>query len=60
MSIIKNFDQLASSPQRKVVLELIESAFESIKPTHVLDKQFSVTSDVLTIQEKTYDLNRFF
>jgi glycerate 2-kinase len=59
MPIIKNFDQLASTPQRKVVLELIESAFESIKPQHVLDHQFSIAGDVLTIQDKTFDLKNY-
>src|SRR5438105_1293558 len=59
MHIIKNFDQLASSPERKVVLELIESAFESIKPVHVLDKQFTLENDTLKIQEKTYDLSKY-
>src|SRR6266446_3361900 len=59
MPIIKNFDQLASTPQRKVVLELIESAFESIKPQHVLDHQFSLAGDILTIQDKTFDLKNY-
>lgn len=36
MGFIKNFDQLASTPQRKVVLELIEAAISSIQPENVL------------------------
>jgi len=59
MPVIKNFDQLASTPQRKIVLQLIEAAFESITPQNVLSKNISLENDMLKIQEKTYDLKNF-
>src|SRR5437868_666764 len=59
MNVIKNFDQLATTSERKTVLSLIETAFESIKPVHVLDKQFQLENDTLTIQDKTYDLSEY-
>lgn len=40
MAIIKNFDSLAISPERKIVLELIESALSSIQPEKVLTDNF--------------------
>lgn len=59
MSIIKNYDQLATTPQRKIVLSLIESAFEAIKPIHVLDKKFRLENDTLIILDKNYDLSKY-
>lgn len=41
MGFIKNYDQLNISPQRKIVLDLIEAAIESIQPEKVLEN-FSV------------------
>ena len=32
---IKNFPELAKTPERKIVLELIESALKSIQPEEV-------------------------
>ncbi len=41
MGFIKNFDKLSTTPQRKIVLELIETALESIQPEKVL-KDFKI------------------
>jgi len=41
MGLIKNFDRLATTPERKIVLEIIEAALESIQPEKVLEN-FSV------------------
>ncbi len=59
MEFIKNFDTLASSPQRKVVLDLVEAAFESIQPDHVVNKQFKVENDTITISDKEFDLKNY-
>ncbi|HKC14827.1 MAG TPA: DUF4147 domain-containing protein [Patescibacteria group bacterium] len=37
MGFIKNFDKLATTPQRKIVLDLIETALSSIQPEKVLE-----------------------
>lgn len=57
--LIKNFDALAKSPQRKIVLDLVESALEAIEPQKVLEKNISVMNNILTIQDKTFDLSNF-
>ncbi|HSW96224.1 MAG TPA: DUF4147 domain-containing protein [Candidatus Saccharimonadales bacterium] len=57
--VIKNFDDLARTPQRKIVLELIESALEAIEPQKVLEKNISVENAVLKIQDKIFDLQNF-
>lgn len=59
MSFIKNYDQLASNENRKVVLELIETAFASITPDEVFKKGFSFQNKILKIQDKSFDLNNF-
>lgn len=41
MGFIKNFDELATSPQRKIVLNLLETAISSIQPEEVL-KNFQI------------------
>lgn len=43
MGYIKNFTELTTTPQRKVVLELIEAAISSIQPENVL-KDFSINN----------------
>ncbi len=41
MGFVKNFEQLATTPERKIVLELIEAAIASIQPEEVL-KNFKI------------------
>lgn len=59
MGYIKNYDQLATNHNRKVVLDLIETAFASISPKEVFKNNFTLKDDKLTIQDKTYDLSQF-
>lgn len=41
MGFVKNFDQLAITPERKILLELIEAGISSIQPENVL-KNFNI------------------
>ena len=59
MGFIKNYDQLASNDNRKLVLELIEAAYTSIQPKNVFDNHFSVKGNILKIQNKTFNLDDF-
>lgn len=59
MEYIKNFDQLASTPQRKVVLQLIEAGLSAISPQHIMTSHFRLDGATLSIQKKTFDLSRF-
>src|SRR5438445_12365764 len=56
---IKNYDQLATSENRKLVLDVIESAFASIQPHAVLDTHFVINGDKLTIVDKEFTLSDF-
>lgn len=57
--LIKNFDSLASTPQRQVALELVESALHAIQPAEVMASQFVLSEDSLTIQGKSFDLTAY-
>ncbi|HSA84347.1 MAG TPA: DUF4147 domain-containing protein [Patescibacteria group bacterium] len=59
MPVIKNYDQLATNENRKVVLQLIEEAFAAITPQHVFAHHFSLQNNSLKIQDKTFDLAKF-
>lgn len=59
MGYIKNYDKLATNDNRKVVLELIETAFAAIAPDAVFQSGFSFENNRLKIQDKTFDLANF-
>jgi len=59
MQLIKNFESLNKTPERKICLELIETALNSIQPENIIAKNFSLSGSTLTIQSKIIDLSRF-
>lgn len=59
MPYIKNYDQLATNDNRKLVLDLAEAAFASVAPNEVFKQNLSLTDNVLKIQDKSYDLTQF-
>ncbi|MEK7534521.1 MAG: DUF4147 domain-containing protein [Patescibacteria group bacterium] len=59
MRLIKNFDQLAFTPQRKIVLEIIEEGFASMQPAKIINKNFSIKDNKLIIQHEKIDLLDF-
>ena len=56
---IKNFDKLALTDPRKIVLQLIEEALSSIQTKNVLSKNITVLNNKLSIKDKTFDLSNF-
>lgn len=56
---IKNFEELAKTPNRKIILELIETALSSIQPEEVINKNVNLTNRSLVIKYKNFDLNEF-
>jgi len=57
--LIKNFDELALTPERKQVLEIIEAGLESIQPDVVMKKNIYIEGETLNISHKKYDLKQF-
>lgn len=59
MGLIKNFNELAITPERRIVLELIEEGLSAIQPQTVMKSAISLKRHILTIQNITFDLRRF-
>lgn len=59
MPIIKNFDSLAITPERKIVLKLVEAGLASIQPDQVVSKNISLNEQILKINNQSYDLSSF-
>ena len=56
---IRNFDRLASTPQRKIILELIEEALSSIQSENVINNSIKIDGNILTIKDRAFDLKEF-
>lgn len=59
MGVIKNYDSLATNENRKVALELIETAFASITPPEIFKSNFSFENNILRLSDQTFDLGNF-
>ena len=59
MGYIKNYEALATSAERKIVLDLIEAAVASIQPELILRKNFSLEGKKLTIQDKVLNIDEY-
>lgn len=59
MSFIKNYSSLGTNPLRELALTLVDVAFTSIQPHHVMDTHFVKEGDSLTILDKKVDLGAF-
>ena len=56
---IKNFQELSKTPERKIILELIEAALSSIQPEEVINKNVNLTDETLVIKDKNFNLKDF-
>jgi glycerate 2-kinase len=59
MKLIKNFEFLNRTPERKICLDIVEAGLSSIQPQNVIQGKFSLENNILTIQNKTIDLINF-
>lgn len=53
---IKNFQALATTPERQKVLELVETGFAAIQFKPAVEKQVRLDGDTLSIVDKQYNL----
>src|ERR1035437_9999936 len=56
---IKNWDILATTPNRKVALQIIESGLDAIDTQNVILNSLKLENNILTIQDQSFDLNKF-
>lgn len=59
MPFVKNFKELATSPQREIVLKIIEAGFNSIQPKEILKESFVLNGSNLKIKDNNFDLKNF-
>lgn len=59
MPIIKNYTEQNVSPERKIMLDLIETALESIQPENVFSKNIHLSENILSIKDQSYNLNDY-
>src|SRR3972149_6878286 len=59
MGLIKNYSELAINGQRKIVLDLIETALLSIQPQKIMSENFVLEGPTLKIQKEKVDLESF-
>lgn len=57
--IIKNFNQLATTPLRRKALEIIEAGYQAIQTDHVIDTHVRLENTTLYVKEHTYDLTAY-
>jgi len=56
---IKNFDELATTPNRKMALEIIESGLDAIGTEKVINSSISLVGSFLFIKGKSFNLAKF-
>lgn len=59
MKVIKNYEELNLNENRKIALDLIETALYSITPEEVFKENFSIQEDSLQLKDQKFDLSKF-
>ena len=56
---IKNFNELATTPNRKIALEIMESGLDAINTTKVIDSSVLVVGNILFVKGKPFNLVKY-
>ncbi len=56
---IKNFEELAMTPNRRLALSIAEAAIESIKSEDAVFSSVRLEGNILNVQGENYDLSKF-
>lgn len=59
MGFIKNYSTLATTTERKVVLDLIEAGLSSIQPQNIMGENFKLVENKLKISDNEFNLSDF-
>ena len=59
MGLIQNFKSLSQTPQREIVLKIIEAGLESIQPKKVLKKSVTLDGSLLKIKDREFNLKNY-
>lgn len=58
MGFIQNYSTLSATPERKLVLDLVETALSSIQPQNIM-RNFSLRENKLSILDKEFNIENF-
>lgn len=57
--LIKNFDELATTTNKKIALQIMEAGLDGINTEKVVESAVSVFGDILSIKGKEFDLSKY-
>src|SRR3989344_2363725 len=57
--LVQNFDTLATTPERKIVLEIINAGLEAIQPDQVIVQNITLVNNILKLQNNEFDLSSY-
>ena len=56
---IKNFDELATTPNRKIALEIMEAGLDAINTERVVLSSVSIVGNILFVRGKPFNLTEY-
>jgi glycerate 2-kinase len=56
---IKNFDELATTPNRQMALALVEAGLNAIQTEAVIRNKIKLENNILSVNDEGFDLNKF-
>ncbi len=59
MTFIQNYNRLATSEEKRIFLDLIETAYNAIQPENAIASNIKLKEDILIIKDKQYNLSQF-
>ncbi|MBU0999363.1 DUF4147 domain-containing protein [Patescibacteria group bacterium] len=59
INLIKNIDDLATTPNRKMALEVIEAGLEAISTEKIIQDKIKLENNILSVNGEGFDLNKF-
>jgi glycerate 2-kinase len=58
-NIVKNFESIATTPNRKIALEIMEAGLLAINTEKVINSSVSLVNDILFIKGKPFNLTKY-
>lgn len=58
--LVQNFDTLGSTPERKIVLEILNAGLESIQPQKVIKENITFQNNILKLKDQSFDLSNYY
>ena len=56
---IKNFDNLVTTENRRLILEIAEAGLEAINTKDVVASSIKLENNILFVKDQKFDLNKF-